>query len=172
MGQADSHQPESCKVEVRSEQSHREEIPVIVRQLVETCHSGACFEHVGPEPIPSRDAAIDLIHRAFRLLYPGYFSRRQVDAVNLDYYLGQEAVGFFEVPGPADHPFLRHECLRYGLPCIHCQERGQEEALGFHAGAPPAAQGHPGRMSGPRMTATRRPRATTKSSSATPASSP
>jgi serine O-acetyltransferase len=131
MGQADSHQPESCKVEVRSEQSHREEIPVIVRQLVETCHSGACFEHVGPEPIPSRDAAIDLIHRAFRLLYPGYFSRRQVDAVNLDYHLGQEAVAFFEALAHQITLSYRHECLRRGLPCIQCQARGQEEALGF-----------------------------------------
>ncbi|HZK14723.1 MAG TPA: hypothetical protein VFC55_09390, partial [Desulfobaccales bacterium] len=51
---------EQCKLEVAAGQSYREEIPDIVRQLVDSCGEG-CFEHISPEPIPSREKVIDLI---------------------------------------------------------------------------------------------------------------
>src|SRR5512135_786897 len=87
---------EICKVEVATTREYREEIPGIVDQLVLSCRREDCFDHVGPEPLPSREAAIDIIHRGFRLLFPGYFIRKRVDALNLVYYFGQEAMAFFE----------------------------------------------------------------------------
>jgi len=81
---------ERCKIEMKTAQQYREEIPEIVNQLVLSCQREDCFNHVGPEPIPSRDAVIDIIHRGIRLLYPGYFIRKRVDAVNLNYYLGRK----------------------------------------------------------------------------------
>jgi serine O-acetyltransferase len=122
---------EQCKVEVQTGQTYREEIAGVVRELVQSCYSQDCFAHVGPEPIPSREAVIAIIYRVFRLLYPGYFSRRPVDAVNLTFDLGQEAVASFEEISRQVTRSFRHECLRYGLPCIHCQEKGQEEAVRF-----------------------------------------
>lgn len=122
---------EQCKVEVQTGQTYREEIPGVVRELMESCLSQDCFAHVGPEPIPSREAVIAIIQRVFRLLYPGYFSHQPVDAVNLRFYLGQEAVAFFEELSRQITLSFRHECLRYGLPCLHCQEKGQEEAVWF-----------------------------------------
>ena len=77
-----------CKVEVKTVREFREEIPEIVQQLVGSCRREDCFDHVGPEPIPSRDAVIDIIHRACRILFPGYFIRRRVDEINLEYYFG------------------------------------------------------------------------------------
>ena len=122
---------EQCKVEVNTGQTYREEIPGVVRELVECCLSQDCYDHVGPEPIPSRHAVVAIIHQFFRLLYPGYFTRERVDVVNLSFYLGQEAVAFFEELSRQITLSFRHECLRYGLPCIHCQEKGQEEAVRF-----------------------------------------
>jgi hypothetical protein len=86
-----------CKVEVKSGQAFREEIPVIAGLLGESCREEEGFHRVSPEPIPSRKAVITIIHRAYRLLFPGYFTRTRLDEVNVGYYLGQEAVGFFEV---------------------------------------------------------------------------
>ena len=106
-----------CKVEARAQQNLREAIPEIVQQLVGSCQREDCFDHVGPEPIPSREEVIDLIHRAFRLLYPGYFIRQRVDQVNLSYYFGQEAVAFFEVLSRQIGLAIRHECRRYDLDC-------------------------------------------------------
>jgi serine O-acetyltransferase len=116
---------------VKTGQTYREEIPAVVQELVESCLHKNCFDHVGPEPIPSREAVIAIINRALGLLYPGYFSRRPVDAVNLGFNLGQEAVVLFEELSRQITLSFRHECLRYGLPCIHCQEQGQAEAVRF-----------------------------------------
>jgi len=122
---------ERCKIEVKTAQQYREEIPSIVNELVLSCRREDCFDHVGPEPIPSREAIVDLLHRARLLLFPGYFIRHRVDEVNLTYYFGQEAVGFFEVLAEQIALAIRHECLRYNLDCTHCEERGQEEAICF-----------------------------------------
>ncbi|MFZ5449796.1 MAG: serine O-acetyltransferase EpsC [Thermodesulfobacteriota bacterium] len=130
--EASAHQElEQCKVEMQTGQTYREEIPGVVRELVKCCLNGDCFDHVSPEPIPSREAVIAIIQRALGLLYPGYFSRNRVDAVNLGYHLGEEAVALFEELSRQITLAYRHECLRYGLPCIHCQEQGQAEALRF-----------------------------------------
>jgi serine O-acetyltransferase len=122
---------ERCKIEEKAVREYRQEIPTIVNELVLSCRREDCFDHVGPEPIPSREAMIDLIQRAFRLLYPGYFIRHRVDEVNLGYYFGQEAVAFFEVLSEQIALSIRHECLRYNLDCTHCEERGQAEAVKF-----------------------------------------
>ena len=130
--EASAHQElEQCKVDVQTGQAYRKEIPEVVRELVECCLSRDCFDHVSPEPIPSREAVIAIIHRALGLLYPGYFSRRRVDAVNLGYHLGEEAVALFEELSRQITLSYRHECLRYGLPCSHCQEQGEAEAARF-----------------------------------------
>lgn len=120
-----------CKLEAKTTQEFREAIPDIVNQLVGSCRREDCFDHVGPEPIPSREQVIDIIHRAFRLLYPGYFIRKRLDQVSLGYYFGQEAVAFFEVLSHQITLAIRHECLRHNLPCTHCEERGQEDAIRF-----------------------------------------
>jgi len=122
---------EICKGEVKTTRVFREEIPGIVEQLVLSCRREDCFDHVGPEPLPSREAAIDVIHRACRLLYPGYFIRKRVDEVNLGYYFGQEAVAFFEALAQQITLCIRHECLRYNQDCTHCEARGHEEAIRF-----------------------------------------
>ena len=65
--EATAHQElEQCKVDVETGQTYREEIPGVVQELVESCLSQNCFDHVAPEPIPSRDAVIAIIHRVFR----------------------------------------------------------------------------------------------------------
>ena len=109
----------------------RKEIPEIVDQLVLSCGREDCFDHVGPEPISSRESIIDIIQRAFRILYPGYFIRTRVDEVNLGYYLGQEVTSFFEILSEQITLAIRHECLRYNQPCTQCQERGEEAAINF-----------------------------------------
>ena len=120
-----------CRVEVKTTREYRTEIPHIVDQLVQSCRRPDCFNHVGCGPLPSREAVLDLIHRACRLLYPGYFIRQRLDEINLDYYLGQEAIAFFETLAGQLTLCIRHECLRYDLDCTHCEERGQQEAIRF-----------------------------------------
>ena len=87
---------DQCKAEVVASDQRREEIPGIVDELVLSCRNGDCFDHISPEPIPSREATICVIEKARRTLYPGYFIRSRVDNINLSYYFGQEATALFE----------------------------------------------------------------------------
>jgi serine O-acetyltransferase len=120
-----------CKVEIEVLRDYREGIPEIVDELVATCNRDDCFDHVGTEPIPSRDAIIAIIHRLQRILFPGYFMSERLDRVNLQYYLGQETVSLFEDLSLQIGLCIRHECIRRDLPCTHCEERGREEAIKF-----------------------------------------
>lgn len=122
---------EQCKAEVVSSENHREEIPGIVDDLVLSCGMGDCFEHISPEPIPSREAVIDIIEQARRILYPGYFIRSLLDKINISYYLGQEATALFGALSEQITLCIRHECLRYNQPCTHCEQRGKEAAIAF-----------------------------------------
>jgi serine O-acetyltransferase len=116
---------DQCKIEVAASKLHRESIPAIVSELVLSCNRENCFDHVGPEPIPSRDAVIDIVQRICRILYPGYFVRTRIDEFNLNYYFGQEATALFEALAEQVSVALRHDCIRHKLPCIMCEERGQ-----------------------------------------------
>ena len=122
---------EQCKAEGEITQQARERIPEIVDQLVSTCDLDGSFDHVSPEPIPSRDAVIDIIERTRRIIYPGYFVRTRLDEVNLSYYFGQEVNGLFEILSEQLTLSIRHDCLRYGRPCTQCQDRGKQAAIRF-----------------------------------------
>ena len=120
---------DQCKVEVSETEQHRREIPGVVDRLVLSCEGTECFEHVSPEPIPSRESIISLLEKARSILYPGYFTRERVDSVNIGYYFGQEITGFFEELAEQITLSIRHECLRYNQPCTQCSERGHEAAV-------------------------------------------
>ncbi|MDX9821536.1 MAG: serine O-acetyltransferase EpsC [Syntrophales bacterium] len=126
----DDSKMDACKTDVASELEYRAEIPAVVERLVVSCGgSNGCFEHVTSEPLPSREAVIDLIERTRRILYPGYFSRSRVDRINLTYYFGEEVTALFEVLSRQIALAIRHDCIRYQQPCTFCDERGQQIAV-------------------------------------------
>lgn len=120
-----------CDIERRNSRKFRGQIPEIVKDLVASCGREPCFDHIGLEPISSREAIIDLLHRAFRILYPGYFVQKRVDEINLEYYFGQEITEFFEILSEQITLAVRHDCIRYEQPCSLCRERGEEAAIEF-----------------------------------------
>jgi serine O-acetyltransferase len=127
----DPTERDQCKKQVGAAGEYREEIPGLVQELVRTCYQEDSFSHISPEPLPSLESTIDIIERARRILFPGYFIRFRVDAMNLEYYLGEEETSFFQILSEQITLCIRHECLRYLQPCTHCEERGQEIALEF-----------------------------------------
>jgi serine O-acetyltransferase len=128
--------PDQCKSDVTAAEEYREKIPPIVDELVMSCKRGDCFDHISPEPIPSRESIIDVLLRARRILYPGYFIRSRVDNINLGYYFGQEMTAFFEALSAEITLAIRHDCLRYSKPCTYCEERGNEQAITFMQNIP------------------------------------
>ena len=127
----DKADKKKCQAEIKVLRDYREDIPKIVENLVATCNRSDYFNHIGPEPIPSKEAIIEIIYQLQRILFPGYFIPTRLDRVNLPYYLGQETISLFEGLSHQIALCIRHECIRYDLPCTHCEERGCEEALKF-----------------------------------------
>jgi len=122
---------ERCADEVERTKELREELPSVVETLVRSCSTGDCFDHVDLEPLPSREAVIDIILRACRILYPGYFARTRIDKINLSYYLGQEATALFETLSEQVTFAIRHECRRLKMACVRCEQQGQEITMHF-----------------------------------------
>ena len=113
-----------------------DQIPAVVKQLValwqtKTGQTGNCFDHIGPVPIPSHQAIIDIIYQARQLLFPGYFTQTKLHASNLEYYIGQEATELYERLTEQITMAIRHDCRRTNQACTNCEERGHRLALSF-----------------------------------------
>lgn len=129
-------QKKPCKANIESVKHSRKDIPGIVNKLVSSCNKDGCFDHVSAEPIPYRDAVIDVLRRTSRILYPGFFIQTRLDQTNVEYYLGQEVTGLFEVLSEQIILAIRHDCLRHNLPCVRCEELGHEITVKFLHGLP------------------------------------
>ncbi len=46
---------EQCKIEREATKRFREDIPGIVDNLVQSCNTDECFDHVDFEPLPSKE---------------------------------------------------------------------------------------------------------------------
>lgn len=120
-----------CKNEIKSAKNYRDEVPAIVDELVATCSKEGCFDHVSAEPIPHREAIIDILRRLALILYPGYFIRTRLDSANLEYYLGQQMIALYETLSEQIILAIRHDCIRHNQPCVHCEPLGHQLTVEF-----------------------------------------
>ncbi len=121
--------------EVITTQLH-DQLPKVVAQMVATCRSKECFDHVSPVPLPSQQSVVDIINQCRRILFPGYFDGKKVEAVNLEYHLGMEVMQLYEQLTDQITWAVRHDCFRHDLSCSHCAQRGHSQALEFIKGLP------------------------------------
>jgi len=126
-----------CKTGYETRVRFREQLPKVVKNMVESCYDEKCFEHIDAELIPSRESVIEIITRLRESLFPGYFTKRKVDESNLRYHMGQSVDFLFEILSEQITLSLRHECLRYNEPCVQCVKQGYKEALTFLGSIPP-----------------------------------
>jgi serine O-acetyltransferase len=127
----DKARKSKCQADIQETHEYRDEVPKTVEDLITTCNRKDCFDHISAEPIPSKEGIISIIHRLQKILFPGYFISERVDRINLQYYLGQETTALFDELSLQIALCIRHDCLRHNLPCVHCEERGREEAMKF-----------------------------------------
>src|SRR5665648_616655 len=108
-----------------------DQIPAVVKKLVASWHTKNCFDHIGPEPIPSHQAIINIIYQVRQLLFPGYFTQTKLHASNLEYYIGHETTELYERLTEQITMAIRHDCRRTSQTCTNCEERGHHSALAF-----------------------------------------
>ena len=122
---------DECQLDFEPKDEHYQEIPAVVKQLVGTCQSKDCFEHVSTMPLPSRQEVLSLIHQTRDLIFPGYFNDSGVDSVNLEYTLGQQVSKLYRELSAQITNAIRHDCFRYEQDCSHCVNNGRELGLSF-----------------------------------------
>ncbi len=127
---------ESCTDEVESVLHFRQKLPAVADRIIEHCGDGECFTHVDFEPIPSKEAVINIIRKYREILFPGYYNAAKLDPVNLRYNMGQlVSVVFDELSEQIAHS-IRHDCFRYDKRCLECTEEGHRIALAVLEAAP------------------------------------
>jgi serine O-acetyltransferase len=122
---------EQCGNQIKKVRGYRDEIPIIVDQLVESCVGSSALAHVDAEPLPSKQSIIEITRMACQMLFPGYLTEERLDRVNLGYYYGQAVTTLFELFSGQVMLALRHECRRRNMPCVSCEEQGKAIALAF-----------------------------------------
>ena len=120
-----------CKLEAEAAAQPREELPQVVRELVASCDREGCYHHISPIPLPNREVVTQIVDLSRRVLFPGYFDGRRIEAVNLEYHLGTELMQLFDLVSDQVTWAVRHDCFRHELVCSHCADRGHETALAF-----------------------------------------
>ncbi|WP_408998014.1 serine O-acetyltransferase EpsC [Syntrophus buswellii] len=119
----------TCKADATSRSRYRETLPQIIDSIVDSCQKETRLSHISPERIPSRQAVKEILSRTHQLLFPGYFSRENIDPVNLNYEIGSMVTVLFELLARQITHSFRHQCFRYSLPCVGCEEKGYQEAV-------------------------------------------
>jgi serine O-acetyltransferase len=122
---------EACRLAFDVSTKIRDQLPPVISEVVTSSLDPDLFAHVDAELIPSTELTVEIIQRARRLLFPGYFNRQVLDANQLEYVIGVEVTRLFETLSEAIALSIRHDCQRYQLICTQCQERGQREAVTF-----------------------------------------
>jgi serine O-acetyltransferase len=122
---------DQCEIEIETMRHTREEIPRVVEQLVLSCDDERCFDHIGPDKIPRRNSIVNIGLRICRILFPGYFNLTRLERFNLGYHFGQEVTELFELMSEQITTALRHDCIRHNLPCIDCDDLGQQITADF-----------------------------------------
>ncbi len=120
-----------CNDERSTTCQFRSQLPGIVDELVGSCYSSTCFEHINADPLPSREKAIDLLKRCQDIIFPGYFRNQDIDKINLEYRLGLEISGLYDRLAAEITYAIRHECIRHNQTCQHCDQQGKQKAFAF-----------------------------------------
>lgn len=120
---------QTCRLEVQTSARTKQKLPKIAEQVIESCQDPDTYTHIDAEPIHSENYVLDILDKFREILFPGYFTREKLDPVSLRYSLGKAVTTLYDMLAVQVSHNIRHDCLRYDLPCSECDERGQYIAL-------------------------------------------
>ena len=115
----------------RTPSSYSEVIPSVAQRILVSCNTEKCFQHLDATPIPSRDSVAHTIHKARRILFPGYFTQSVMAPSNLEYCLKEEMTELYKELVNQIIFATQHDCMRYDQPCTECSELSRKKALQF-----------------------------------------
>ncbi|HOV13331.1 MAG TPA: serine acetyltransferase, partial [Spirochaetota bacterium] len=78
------------------------------------------FDHISKYPIPSKDKIIDILKDIIDILFPGYFTDKEINSLNLNFYLGNKINIIFEELSTEIAKSYRHEHFLKNNSCDLC----------------------------------------------------
>src|SRR5437016_3704284 len=87
----------------------KEGLPEITEALVATYTECSRLNHLGHQPLPSREAVIDILADLADVLYPGYARRQNLHIGNVEYYVGELIDGLHDKLTQQIARAVRHE---------------------------------------------------------------
>lgn len=106
----------------------KEELPTVTDLLVETYTECSRLNHLGHEPLPSRDAVGEIVADLYEVLYPGYGKRQNLHIGNIAYYVGNIVDALHDKLTNQIARALRHE-LCDESPHVDCEKMAQPKAV-------------------------------------------
>lgn len=85
------------------------ELHAVTESLLDTYTDCNRLNHLGHEPLPSRDAVADILADLYEVLYPGYGRRQGVHPGNVEYYVGSLVDALHDKVTEQAARALRHE---------------------------------------------------------------
>lgn len=118
--------PKDC----RTDQLHNQ-VPGVVKRLLESWSSKSCYEHISSTPIPSKQKIIEIIERTRKILFPGFFTQKRLHPTNLEFHIGSETNELYDEVVEQIHVTIRHDCSRHNRICTNSEILSHELALKF-----------------------------------------
>ena len=88
----------------------KEGLSEITEALVATYTECSRLNHLGHEPLPSRESIVDILADLSDVLYPGYIRRQNLHIGNVEYHVGDVIDGLHDKLTTQIARVLRHDC--------------------------------------------------------------
>jgi serine O-acetyltransferase len=108
----------------------KESLPELTEVLVESYTRCRRTNHLGHQPLPSKEAIIDVIADLFDILYPGFQRRQNLHMGNVEYHVGDLVDSLHDRLTQQIARALRHEYAK-SQPAADFEAMAQQKAIDF-----------------------------------------
>jgi serine O-acetyltransferase len=108
----------------------KEELPEITEALVATYTECSRLNHLGHQPLPSRETMGEVLADLTDVLYPGYARRQNLHIGNVEYYVGELIDGLHDKLTQQIARAMRHEFADES-PHVDFEALAQQNAIHF-----------------------------------------
>ena len=97
-------------------------VSLIVSNTIKNYKKNNFITHIHKYPIPSKEEIILILNNLFEILYPGYFTNKNLNNANIQYYLGNKISNVYEKLSKEIANSFRHEHKIINNKCEFCDE--------------------------------------------------
>jgi len=98
------------------------EISGIVGGIIKTYDKTDFISHINKYPLPSKENIIRIIKDFFDIIYPGYFTNKELHKININYFIGDKVTNIMEDLSDEIAKSFRHEHIIKNNVCELCDE--------------------------------------------------